>query len=544
MRCFLFAVLAGALLAVPAGTARAEEEACRVMEFHFTPTDELQIVVWLEDSAGNFEETVFITQLTGVYGLGNRPGMMEFNSAWAWPYGRRTTTFPVWAHRHGEGPFPQLTFQNSDDTNLSHPLSMSSREPFFCRPLRPGESAWDTQTCASIVYTDKGTFSETETSLYPPRIDHNYVTGTDSTDVETFGQINPFDAMSRATPVGGMMHKIVFAIPEGLVDGDYVAWVEVNREFDQNEFYDYPSPTGIPWSEYGLGYRGQPSVVYRVPFTLGVGDALSAVAEEFYGYGDPDGLDGNIREPDGTITTGVDGSGASRLLVTVDEQDTFRFRVTTRPTDDNLNPGAPGNFDAIDVLSSSVTATFVAPGNDDMEGTVAGYEIRYRPGAPMAPGDFDDSDMINAPTIQPQIAGALQQVTFSNLVPNTNYYFAVRAFDECLNKSPVAILHVKTPRQETAEVDACFIATAAYGSAMETDVTDLRAFRDVALRSNVPGELLVAGYYTFGPALAGAIRPSETLREFTRAALEPVVRVAKRVTGSARTRLRNRLGLR
>ncbi|MEM9490026.1 MAG: hypothetical protein AAGC55_12840, partial [Myxococcota bacterium] len=51
--------------------------ACRVVEVAMTPSPDLQIVVWLEDAAGNFVDTLFITELTGTYGLGNRPGIME-----------------------------------------------------------------------------------------------------------------------------------------------------------------------------------------------------------------------------------------------------------------------------------------------------------------------------------------------------------------------------------------------------------------------------------------------------------------------------------
>jgi hypothetical protein len=538
MRLLRSLALAGAIAAAPRPAAADE---CRVLEVHFTPTDDLQIVAWLETPAGAFLDTLFITQLTGIYGLGNRPGMMEFNSAWAWPYGRRDTTFPIWAHRHGEGPFPLLVFQNLDDTNLSHPLAMSSRDAFFCRPLRPGEAAWDTQTCASIVYTDKGMFSATETSLYPPRVDHNYVAGTDHEDVLDFPVENPFDVVSRATPTGNILHKIVYSVPDAMVDGDYVAWIEVGKEFDQNGAYDYPSPSGIPWSEYGLAYRGQPSVVYRVPFSIGPGAPETAIAAAYAGYGDPDGIDGDVRAPDGTITENVDGSGASRLLLTSDGGELFRVRVTTRPTDDTRNPGIPDDFKAVSVGATHVSATFFAPGNDDDIGTVAGYEIRYRAGEPVGEQDFDDDDMIDVAPVTPLEPGELQSIAFPNLVPNTNYYFAVRAFDECLNYGPVAVLHAKTPRLESAEVDACFIATAAYGSALEAEVDALRGFRDVALRGNAAGELIVAGYYTFGPAFAHAIRPSETLREVARAALAPAVRMARRLEATAARRLLGRL---
>src|SRR5262245_21354022 len=72
--------------------AAAQESDCRLFRFARTPTDDLRIVIWIEDENGDYVDTAYITRLTGTYGLGNRPGIMEFNSAREWPYGRRTTT--------------------------------------------------------------------------------------------------------------------------------------------------------------------------------------------------------------------------------------------------------------------------------------------------------------------------------------------------------------------------------------------------------------------------------------------------------------------
>jgi hypothetical protein len=67
------------------------------------------------------------------------------------------------------------------------------------------------------------------------------------------------------------------------------------------------------------------------------------------------------------------------------------------------------------------------------------------------------------------------------------------------------------------------VATAAYGSALDQDVDMLRRFRDRFLRTHATGELLVEGYYTFGPALARMIAPSDTARRAARSSLEPLV---------------------
>ncbi|HLL25147.1 MAG TPA: hypothetical protein VK427_23595, partial [Kofleriaceae bacterium] len=97
----------GALALVTHGTAAAENQ-CHVVELDLQPAvlatnapmkPDSQIVAWVEDTAGHYVDTVFITQQTGTFGLGNRPGRADFNSGPRWPYGRRTAVFPVWAHR-------------------------------------------------------------------------------------------------------------------------------------------------------------------------------------------------------------------------------------------------------------------------------------------------------------------------------------------------------------------------------------------------------------------------------------------------------------
>ena len=70
----------------------------------------------------------------------------------------------------------------------------SSQEVFFCRPLMPGEVQWDTQTCSSSVYTDKGHLT-TGTSLYPPRADVTMHQGLDDPAVATYNQLYGMDAI-------------------------------------------------------------------------------------------------------------------------------------------------------------------------------------------------------------------------------------------------------------------------------------------------------------------------------------------------------------
>ena len=69
----------------------------------------------------------------------------------------------------------------------------------------------------------------------------------------------------------------------------------------------------------------------------------------------------------------------------------------------------------------------------------------------------------------------------------------------------------------------CFIATAAYGTAMEPHVAILRQFRDRYLLKTGSGRALVDLYYRYSPPLAGFIASSSFLKLLTRTVLLPLV---------------------
>jgi hypothetical protein len=524
---------------------------CRLVDFEMAPVAGLQIVAWIEDASGAFVDTIYITQATGRYGIGNRPGVFGMRSGPNWPYGPREDVFPVWSHRHGMT-WNKVRFQNGDgdpggaidctegsckndpDRNLSHPFDQSSIETHFARPLRPDESAWDVGSGPSAAFTDKGTMrpsasSEQLYSLYPPRDDVTRNAMTDDEDVATYDEQNPFDAVSQATPLGGQPYRYSWLIPPELytsVAVDYTMYVEVNKEFDDNPSYNpntLPTATASGWNEYGKPYRGQPSVVYKVPFQIGP-DASRQLTAEYVGYGDPAMADGAIRPPDATITTDSVGKGALRLAIVHDQitGEDYQVRVEARFETDTVAPGSTGVVDVLDVTGSSAQLELTAPGDDGMIGRAAGFDVRYRVGEPITYANFGSSPRV-IPTPDPDEPGTRQAVTVRGLLPSTTYYVAARAYDSCRNYGPISVAELTTDDRTSGEVDACFVATAAYGSVMANDVVMLRRFRDTILRSTVLGELAVETYYTFGPAIAAVVGESELLRETARAALGPVV---------------------
>ena len=542
------ALLTGAsLLAVFASFAHADTSACRVISLDFTPggipagmrtppgqapsgklypSAEIlpQIVAWIETPAGDYVDTVYITQQTGRYGIGNRPGRYDFNSGPRWPYGRRITVFPVWANKQPRT-FPQVDYNNDQDDNLSHPFNQSSSEGHFCRPLEFTDVNWDGVTCSSTVYTDKGVFGS-QVSHYPPRADVT-AASVDSPSVAMYKALNAYDAVSQATPALGAETQIGWPIPDTMPAGDYVMVMEVALEQDFNATYSaaaYPSPSGILYGNYGVPYRGQPSVIYQVPFTLAAADDTTAMTDHYVGYGDPTGADGTIRAPDGTISETTPNSGASRLLLTSRDGAMFRLRVATHAERDTTAPAEPGDMLVVDATSRDITLSFAAPGDDGMFGTVQGYEVRYAAGdAAVTADNFASmSDARFSASLAP--AGQTQEVTVQDLLPETTYTVAVRAYDNCHNVSAIRTTRVTTAARASGSVDACFVATAAYGSVLANDVEMLRRFRDSLLKRSVLGELAVETYYTFGPPVAGVVGESDLLRSTARDVLDPLVR--------------------
>jgi hypothetical protein len=529
-------LLALPLVMLAPSLAAADVAQCHVVDVKLQPaTSDLQIVAWVEDTTGKYIDTIFITQETGRFGLGNRPGRFDFNSGPTppkqdmWPYGRRTTIFPVWSHHHGLT-FPQVMFQDGREDDLSHAFSQSSAEPHFCRPQMMGEPGWDAGSCASAVFTDKGVFSSTIKTGYPPRADVTRAPGLDSPSVDMYKLMNPFDAISQATPTGGVLAQLHWRVPPTLQQGHYVLWVEVARAFDFNATYNetsYPAPTGITFASYGKPYRGQPSVIYKQDFTIEAGPS-SADIVDFFGHGDPTGAGADpIVDPAGaqTITTDTPGSGASRLEL-VSSGTMYRVRIDSRPEIDSVAPAKPQGLDATTISSTSATLQFVAPGDDGQIGRVTGYDIKILANTALTIDNFADAMPINA-TVIPTDSGTIQTFDVRGLLPDTDYYIGVRAFDDCHNTSDLLITKLTTASRQAGEVNACFIATAAYGSIMANDVEMLRHFRDAMLRSSVLGELATETYYTFGPAVAGVVGESDLLRASARDVLKPIVAWAR-----------------
>ncbi|HEX4352682.1 MAG TPA: CFI-box-CTERM domain-containing protein, partial [Polyangiales bacterium] len=112
---------------------------------------------------------------------------------------------------------------------------------------------------------------------------------------------------------------------------DYVAFIEVNLEGDYNDRWnatDFPTPTTPmdDWDQYaelyGYPYRGQPSLVWKLPFSLGAGAASSVSTTDPVGrsswnfwaasYGQLETLSTDASDPQ-FISSNTNDSGVDRL---------------------------------------------------------------------------------------------------------------------------------------------------------------------------------------------------------------------------------------
>lgn len=554
----LVSSLALASLVSPAAAA-AEDDV--LVEIHFQPVPSAQVAIWLEDTEGNVVQDVFVTQATGRLGIGNRPGRWDFLSSWRFPYGPRTGVLPVWGHARGQT-YPKLVFHDDDPSDLESlgwHENTSSPEPYFCRPLADAEHqtiSTDTMTCPSpaTFQSDKGRIAAGETSIYPPRNDlTTFEDGHDHADVQALSEINDLDGITGATPMGNRPELVTTVVPAALAErGPLVVRIEVNLERDENPGWDF-SREGDHYvdprlSNFGIEYKGQPSIVYQVQFDPRRAEFVGTDA--YAGYGELDGHSGELHPPDGSIST-AGGSGADRLQLYTVNDETFRLGVYSHglgsggedppdPPDDGwgsctiteLPPAESVVLEPMDF--DTVRVHFVVP-EQSTDNDISNMVLYYRQGEAPLTDDNVSSAVQQVPTVEqcsdPIIPGNNAYCDVTELFGNYDYQVGVAYEDECGNVSRISAGDVRTPAQEFAQVDGfCFVATAAWGANWARRVQALRWFRDLYLRSNGMGIVFVAFYYSASPPLARAIADIPLARAIARIVLEPVTNIAALAT--------------
>ncbi len=647
-----------------AAVARAQAAQSPVLELDYTPAARAQVAIWIEDAAGNFLATVRLTEAVAFRGIGNRPGASEMNSGYRWPYGRREGVLPVWAGRRAAAPgaqrFPRVVFQSRIEGLASRTTNDQSRDNYYCLSFDTSKSArdaLDAVSCASVFTSDKGRYYTAgdasanygepyeavgthqgarvpmpSTSLYPPRMDltrcNDNSTCFDSADVAHYvadvrSVMPDIDAVTMATPPGGMMQSVLFTVPSGWSSGNYVAWLEINVEGDYDSTWSAaanptPSTPSGDWDSwarmYGYPYRGQPSIVFSVPFTLGdAGEDTYAANAPIgraswdvwgAGFGQLVAANDMVDDP-----SGAPGSGADRLRA---DNTGHRLVVHTRVVDplpdpppgtdagtpimptgggdaglagSGAEPGVAGSGGASASAGSSSSGGGEKPSEGSSKGMVIessgggvngpigpiyglelmhdgnplrahtwiqmrflaarstlavhDYEVRVATDpitdedsfikngrqAKNATNDAEGATLLMVPTNVP--AGKPIEAEIGDLVAFTHYYVGVRATDASNRHGPISVAEITTTTRRFATVTPCFIATAAYGTPLASEIGVLRQLRDRYLMPHALGRAVVGAYYELGPHAARVIAAHDELRAGVRAFLSPVVGFAR-----------------
>lgn len=612
MRFGLYSFLATLVISLASFGSAEVVSAQDIAELRLKPTARTQMAIWIEKADGTFVQTLKLTEAVAQFGIGNRPGALMMNSGYRWPYGRREGVLPVWAHRRASAPgakrFKRVIFQARSEGRASRQTPDSSSDNYFCLSFNKDKAkVLDAVTCASPFNSDKGRYitqadvdknyfepweengvgSDREmalTSLYPPRRDlTGPVASDDNEDILDFAlhatSIMPeLDGATMATPAADEEMMIRWAL-QGFQDGDYKLFIEVNTEGDHNAAFNeqkYRTPTEGDWDSwatgYGYPYRGQPSVVYEVPFSIGKGSSkVNAMTP--IGFSELHGLDGNIRPFDANMIVDdavtAAGSGADRLQVF--DEARVHLSITAKNPCESANPppecemecsesvpcpqgfvcgdkskcvgvceveGKPENFSTFsaEVYADEKhshewgTIRFTVP--QSMRG-ISKYELRLSRQEIVDDASFAagveakrnqvESEALTIPT--DAAPGETVEVHFGQLVPSADYFVGLRAYDSCESNNTTAVASFSTTEVNYTTVEPCFIATAAFGSPLASEIGVLRRFRDRHLMNNAVGRAFVDFYYTHGPAWADAIRQDEESRATVRALLSPVVSI-------------------
>jgi hypothetical protein len=145
----------------------------------------------------------------------------------------------------------------------------------------------------------------------------------------------------------------------------------------------------------------------------------------------------------------------------------YYFAIITRDEESNKSPLSnivavvtsppdtisPSTIDDLTVIKSrpiSIEVSWTAPGDDENAGTALYYEIRYG-NIPITDSTWDTAIPVsNVP--KPEIAGKIQSMIVIGLVPETEYYFAIKATDE--QKNTAALSNVVRAQTSALEVSS------------------------------------------------------------------------------------------
>jgi parallel beta-helix repeat protein len=129
-------------------------------------------------------------------------------------------------------------------------------------------------------------------------------------------------------------------------------------------------------------------------------------------------------------------------------------------------------------------------------------------------------------TTPPQFMDSPGSFSFplSSLSRGTTYHYRAKAVGSIAYGADMSFTTAGEPRVSGGGGGGgCFIATAAYGSSLDSHLDTLRSFRDQYLETNPLGSAFVSLYYKVSPPMAAFIEKHPTLKPIVRAELMPAV---------------------
>lgn len=97
----------------------------------------------------------------------------------------------------------------------------------------------------------------------------------------------------------------------------------------------------------------------------------------------------------------------------------------------------------ISLSAETVKLSWTAVGDDGSIGRATGYDLRYNTSI-ITEANFSNSPRFDL-SIQPQLPGMEESIFVDGLMSGVRYYFAVKAFDEQNNFSPISNVVSKVP---------------------------------------------------------------------------------------------------
>jgi hypothetical protein len=127
--------------------------------------------------------------------------------------------------------------------------------------------------------------------------------------------------------------------------------------------------------------------------------------------------------------------------------------ATTTTSSDTTPPSAISDLATSSPTGSSITLTWMAPGDNGTTGTATGYIVKYSTSGEITTGNWASATTYSQSWV-PLAAGNLESHVVTGLVSDTTYWFAVEAYDEVPNYGGVSNSPSATTSSDTTPPSA------------------------------------------------------------------------------------------